>query len=165
MEGEMKKTILVVDDEPGLREIVRTNLEWEGYEVVEAADGVEALRLIRERRPDLVVLDVMMPGMNGWEVLQAIEADVALAGTPIVMHTVVADESAVIQGLEMGAVAYLAKPFSPRELVDAVRLVTEDLDARGRDAYRRHLIQRRKQFMQPLHRLFPFQEEVEQDDQ
>ena len=159
-----KKYILVVDDEPGVREIIRTNLEWEGYEVIEARDGHEALQLVRSRRPDLIILDVMMPERNGWEVLRAIEADAALAGTPVVMLTVVVDEGAMIQGLEMGAVEYLAKPFSPRDLVNVVHLVANELDARGRDAYRRQTIQRRKQFMQPLHRLFPSEEEGELDD-
>ena len=94
-----------------------------------------------------------------------LNAEEAPHRSPFVWVREVDDEGAVIQGLERGAVEYLAKPFSPRDLVSVVRLVAEDLDARGRDAYRRQIIRRRKQFMQPLHRLFPSKEEDELDDQ
>lgn len=148
------KRILVVDDEPGVLEIVRINLEWEGYQVLEAQDGMEGLKAARQSHPDLVILDVMMPGLNGWQVLQAIEADPNLAGTPVIMLTVVEDDLSMIQGLEMGAVEYICKPFNPVELVQAVHMVLEELDARSRDAHRRQIIQRRKQFMRPLETLF-----------
>jgi len=149
-----RKRILVVDDEPGVLEIVRTNLEWEGYQVLEAQDGLEGLKAARQSHPDLVILDVMMPGLNGWQVLQAIEADPDLAGTPVIMLTVVEDDLSMIQGLEMGAVEYICKPFNPLDLVQTVRMVLEELDARSRDARRRQIIQRRKQFMKPLEDLF-----------
>lgn len=148
------KRILVVDDEPGLREIVRVNLEWEGYQVMEAQDGQEALEMARETPPDLVILDVMMPRLNGWQALQAIESAPDLAGTPVIMLTVIDDEAAMIQGLEMGAIEYICKPFSPLELVHKVHTLLEELDARGRDAHRRQVIQKRKQFMKPLDQLF-----------
>lgn len=151
MEG---KRILVVDDEPGVLEIVRTNLEWEGYQVLEAQDGREALEVARRDHPDLVILDVMLPEWNGWKVLQAIEADPDLAGTPVIMLTVVDDDVSMIQGLEMGAVEYICKPFNPVELVQTVRMVLEELDPRSRDAHRRQIIQRRKQFMKALDDLF-----------
>lgn len=149
-----RKRILVVDDEPGVLEIVRTNLEWEGYQVLEAQDGLEGLKAARQSRPDLVILDVMMPGLNGWQVLQAIEADPDLAGTPVILLTVVEDDLSRIQGLEMGAVEYICKPFNPLDLVQTVHMVLEELDVRSRDAHRRQIIQQRKQLMKPLEDLF-----------
>lgn len=116
----MARTILVVDDEPSIRLLVARGLTAEGYEVVEAADGRQALERFDEAAPDLVVLDVVMPELGGWEVL----AEVRRRGeTPVIMLTHDQDERARIHGLDMGADDYLGKPFFVRELVARVRSV------------------------------------------
>jgi two-component system alkaline phosphatase synthesis response regulator PhoP len=116
----MGRTILVVDDEPSIRMLVARGLTAQGFEVVEAADGQEALSRLDEGRPDLVVLDVVMPSLGGWDVL----AEIRRRGdTPVIMLTHDQDESARIHGLDMGADDYLGKPFFVRELVARVRSV------------------------------------------
>lgn len=116
----MGGTILVVDDEPTIRLLVSRGLAAQGYEVVEAADGQEALDRLDEVRPDLVILDVVMPNLGGWQVL----AEIRRRGeTPVIMLTYDQNESARIQGLDMGADDYLGKPFYVRELVARVRSV------------------------------------------
>jgi two-component system phosphate regulon response regulator PhoB len=115
------KTILIVDDLLTLRQSVRILLERQGYAVEEAADGREALQKIAESRPDLVLLDVMMPGMNGVKVLGQIEADGTLQGMPIIVLTAVADRWQARKYLAMGATDYLLKPFTPNALLDRVR--------------------------------------------
>jgi two-component system KDP operon response regulator KdpE len=112
---------LVVDDEPRLVDVVRLNLEMEGYHVVEASDGQEAITRLKEDLPDLVVLDVMMPEMDGFETLRRIRA---VSSVPVIMLTVRQEESDRIRGLEIGADDYLTKsPFSPRELQSRIRAV------------------------------------------
>jgi DNA-binding response OmpR family regulator len=111
-------TILIVDDEPRIRDFVRMNLEMEHYRVLEASNGLEALEQLREFLPDLIVLDVMMPEMDGFETLKAIR-DVSTV--PVIMLTVRQNEQDKIHGLDLGADDYLAKPFSPRELLSRIR--------------------------------------------
>lgn len=111
-------TILLVDDEPRIRDLVRMNLELEQYRVLEASNGIEALTQLRENLPDLVVLDVMMPEMDGFETLQAIRE---VSTVPVIMLTVRQSEQDRIHGLDLGADDYLAKPFSPRELLSRIR--------------------------------------------
>ena len=111
-------TILIVDDEPRIRDFVRMNLEMEHYRVIEARDGVEALEQLREHLPDLVILDVMMPEMDGFEALRAIRE---VSTVPVIMLTVRQDERDRIRGLDLGADDYIAKPFNPRELLSRVR--------------------------------------------
>lgn len=111
-------TILVVDDEPRIRDLVRMNLEMERYRVLEASDGREALAQLRAHLPDLVVLDVMMPDMDGFETLKAIRE---VSTVPVIMLTVRQSEQDKIRGLDLGADDYLAKPFSPRELLSRIR--------------------------------------------
>jgi len=115
------KTILIVDDLLTLRQSVRILLEGQGYTVEEAADGREALQKIAESSPDLMLLDLMMPGMNGVRVLEQIEADGTLQGMPIIVLTAVADKWQMRKYLEMGATDYLLKPFTPNALLDCVR--------------------------------------------
>ncbi|MBA2395891.1 MAG: response regulator transcription factor [Ktedonobacteraceae bacterium] len=110
-------TILIVDDEPRIRDLVRMNLEMEHYSVIEASNGVEALDQLRENLPDLVMLDVMMPEMDGFETLRAIRE---VSTVPVVMLTVRQSEQDRIHGLDLGADDYLAKPFSPRELLSRI---------------------------------------------
>lgn len=111
-------TILIVDDEPRIRDFVRMNLEMEHYRVIEARDGLEALEQLREHLPDLVILDVMMPEMDGFEALRAIRE---VSTIPVIMLTVRQDEHDRIRGLDLGADDYVAKPFNPRELLSRIR--------------------------------------------
>jgi len=115
-----KETILVVDDERNIVELARMYLEAEGYRVVTAADGKEALAQVRAARPALVVLDLMLPELDGWEVCRRLRAESDL---PIIMLTARSDDVDKIVGLELGADDYLTKPFNPRELVARVRAV------------------------------------------
>src|SRR5438105_10279454 len=118
-----KGTILVIDDEKDLIELVRYNLEKEGYDVIAATDGQSGLEVIRRHRPDLVVLDLMMPGMDGLQVCQQLRADARTGRTPVIMLTAKATEADRIVGLELGADDYVTKPFSPREVVARVKAV------------------------------------------
>lgn len=111
-------TILIVDDEPRIRDFVRMNLEMEHYHVLEASNGLEALEELREKLPDLVVLDVMMPEMDGFEALRAIRE---VSTVPVIILTVRQSEQDRIHGLDLGADDYIAKPFSPRELLSRIR--------------------------------------------
>jgi two-component system KDP operon response regulator KdpE len=111
-------TALVVDDEPYLVDLVRLNLETEGYRVVTAANGQEALERLKADLPDVVILDVMMPEMDGFETLARVRE---VSSVPVIMLTVRAEESDRIRGLEIGADDYLTKPFSPRELTTRVK--------------------------------------------
>jgi two-component system, OmpR family, KDP operon response regulator KdpE len=115
-----EKQILVVDDEPRMVRFVRMNLELEGYQVSSANNGMEALEKIRDELPDLVLLDVMMPGMDGFETLERLRE---ISTIPVIMLTVKGEEEDRIRGLELGADDYVTKPFSPRELASRIRAV------------------------------------------
>ncbi len=115
-----KRTILVVDDEPKLVKVVREYLEHDGYRVVSASDGREALERFHEARPDLVVLDLMLPEVDGLEVCRRLRRD---SGVPIIMLTARAEEVDELVGLELGADDYVTKPFSPRALLARIRSV------------------------------------------
>ncbi len=123
MSGE---TILVVDDEPTIVEVVELYLQREGYRVITAADGPGALALAAERKPDLVVLDLMLPGLNGFEITQRLRAN---GHIPIIMLTARGEEADRIVGLELGADDYGTKPFSPREVVARVKAVLRRMAA------------------------------------
>jgi DNA-binding response OmpR family regulator len=116
----MGQTILVVDDEAKLRDMLRVYLEQEGYHVVEAGHGREALYVARVEKPDLIILDLMMPEMNGTEFLRAFGKE---AATPIIMLTAKVEDQDKIVGLELGADDYVTKPFNVRELIARVRAV------------------------------------------
>jgi two-component system, OmpR family, alkaline phosphatase synthesis response regulator PhoP len=112
--------ILVVDDEPRMIRFIRMNLELEGYTVFEAEDGVKALQQVRDILPDVVILDVMMPELDGFETLQALRE---FSSVPVIMLTARGEEDDRVRGLELGADDYVTKPFSPRELVSRVKAV------------------------------------------
>jgi two-component system KDP operon response regulator KdpE len=114
------RLILVVDDEPRMIRFIRMNLELEGYQVIEAKNGVQALEQVRQHLPDLVVMDVMMPEMDGFETLRMLRE---ISTVPVILLTVKADEEDKIHGLELGADDYITKPFSPRELNSRVNAV------------------------------------------
>lgn len=113
--------ILVVDDEKNILELMRFNLEREGFEVLTATDGAHGLELVRQESPDLIVLDVMLPGMNGLEVCRELHLDPTTRNIPIIMLSARAEEMDRVLGLEMGADDYVTKPFSPRELVARIK--------------------------------------------
>jgi len=119
--NESRRDILVVEDEADIRKLVRYNLEQEGFALLEAADGEQALALLHKQRPHLVILDLMLPGMNGLEVCRVLRADERLAKLPVLMLTARATEVDKVLGLEIGADDYVTKPFSPRELVARVK--------------------------------------------
>ncbi|TKJ29040.1 MAG: DNA-binding response regulator [Chloroflexi bacterium B3_Chlor] len=112
--------VLVVDDDPGIVKLVRAYLEQDGFQVLAAYDGKKAMQIARHDKPDLVVLDLMLPEMDGWDVCRALRKE---SDVPIVMLTARVEESDKLVGLELGADDYVTKPFSPRELVARVRAV------------------------------------------
>ena len=115
--------ILVVDDDKQIVRLVQSYLEQAGYRVLTAGNGETALHVIRHDDPDLLVLDLMLPDLDGWEITRIIRSDPALASLPIVMLTARVEDTDKIVGLELGADDYIAKPFNPREVVARVRAV------------------------------------------
>jgi two-component system, OmpR family, alkaline phosphatase synthesis response regulator PhoP len=114
-------TVLVVDDEAEIRELCRVNLEFEGFDVVEAKNGTEAIDMARRLRPDLVFLDLMMPGVDGWDVLQALKSDDDLAGIPVILLTAKSGEADQMRGWQEGILEYVSKPFNPLSLAEWAR--------------------------------------------
>jgi two-component system phosphate regulon response regulator PhoB len=113
----MPETILVIEDEEDVSDLIRYHLKKEKLRVLVAADGAEGLRLAKEERPDAIILDIMLPRINGFEVTKKLKADARTAGTPLLILSAKGESESRIRGLELGADDYLPKPFSPRELV------------------------------------------------
>jgi two-component system phosphate regulon response regulator PhoB len=131
--------ILVVDDEPDIIALVAYHLARSGYRVSTASSGPEALTAVREEKPSLIVLDLMLPGLSGFQVLERVRADRTLSEIPVLMLTARREESDRVQGLSLGADDYLVKPFSPQELVLRVRNIlrrTGDRTAERRNVLR-----------------------------
>lgn len=122
-----KQRILVVDDDKSIVKILRGYLEQAGFEVLAAYDGKTAVYALRRERPDLLLLDLMLPERDGWEITRLIRADSMLAGTPIIMLTARVDDMDKILGLELGADDYIVKPFNAREVVARVRALLRRL--------------------------------------
>jgi DNA-binding response OmpR family regulator len=121
LERRQMKTILIVDDEADIRDILRIRLaNHPGFRILEAANGSDALELTRQQRPDLIILDWLMPGFNGMEVLKALRESPELTTIPVIMMTVKSELSAQAQGQAMGVVAYLIKPFDATRLMETV---------------------------------------------
>ena len=116
----MRKKVLVIDDEKSIRDIIGEYLTEEGFEFVEAPDGISGLEIFRSLSPDLVILDVMMPKMDGWKVCREIRSE---SVTPVIMLTARGEEYDKLFGFELGADDYMVKPFSPRELIARVKAV------------------------------------------
>jgi two-component system, OmpR family, alkaline phosphatase synthesis response regulator PhoP len=116
-----KETIFLVEDEEDIQELLTYNLEKEGYQVVKAATGEEALRTLRDRHPDLILLDLMLPGIDGLEVCRRIKGESRTRHVPIIMLTAKGEEADIVTGLELGADDYITKPFSPRVLLARLR--------------------------------------------
>lgn len=115
-----RPTILVVDDDPVIQKLLQVNFEMEGYQVIVAANGEEALQRARAEQPAVVLLDVMMPRMNGLQAASALKADPATSGIPLVLLSAKAQDVDRLAGEESGAEAYVTKPFDPLELLDRV---------------------------------------------
>ncbi|RKO67435.1 response regulator transcription factor [Desulfofundulus salinus] len=128
--------ILVVDDEEHIVELIRYNLEKEGYQVIAATDGNTAIEMARSQRPDLILLDVMLPGQDGLAVCRALQQEAETRHIPVIMISARGEELDKVLGLEMGADDYVTKPFSPRELVARVkaRLRRASVEGEGRGA-------------------------------
>ena len=128
MDETPTKTILCVEDEPEMIDLIRLILSRKGYSVKGASGGVEGIRLIKELHPDLVLLDLMMPDMDGWEVYQQMKADAALRDIPVIVVTAKAQNIDKVLGLHIAKVDdYIAKPFSPKELIDSVDRIFSDV--------------------------------------
>lgn len=125
------KKILVVEDEPDIRKLVHYNLTQERFEVLEAEDGEKALKIVQRERPQLIILDLMLPGLSGLELCRILRERTETAHLPILMLTAKAGEADRVVGLEMGADDYLTKPFSPRELVARVKAIFRRTEMHG----------------------------------
>jgi len=123
METDLSRTILVVEDEKEIRDLLAHYLRKEGFSPILAADGETAILKARKEKPDLILLDILLPKADGLEVLRAIRADDAIRRTPVVMLTAKGDETDRIVGLELGADDYIPKPFSPREVVARIKAI------------------------------------------
>ena len=128
--------VLVIDDEAPIRLLCRVNLEAEGIEVLEAADGRSGLDLARAEHPDVVLLDVMMPGLDGWRVAEELLEDDETRGIPIIFLTARAEFRDRARGLDIGGVDYVTKPFNPLELAPLVRDLLDRIDRGERDELR-----------------------------
>jgi CheY-like chemotaxis protein len=136
---EWAPLVLLVDDERSIRTICRVNLEGDGFAVTEAADGSEALELVRRARPSVVLLDVMMPGVDGWDVAEQLAADDETREIPVVFLSARAAPEDRLRAQELGAVGYVFKPFDPLELAGIVRDVLERVARGEREQLNREL--------------------------
>ena len=121
--SSLGQKILVVEDEPDIRKLINYNLAQEHFKVLEAEDGEQALKLLQREKPNLVILDLMLPGLSGLELCKILRDRTDTTHLPILMLTAKAGEADKVVGLEMGADDYLPKPFSPREMVARVRAI------------------------------------------
>jgi DNA-binding response OmpR family regulator len=142
MEKNLPETILVVDDEEDILLLCRVNLEFEGYNVITASSGSDGLARARETRPSLVLLDVMMPTMDGWHVLEALKAASDTAHTPVVMLTARVQGEDQMRGWSGGAADYIMKPFSPVALLETIRSVLHPADPDEGDRRRERSIEK-----------------------
>jgi len=127
-----RRRILVVDDEERMVRFIRMNLEHDGFQVSEAFNGKQAIQKLRDVTPDLILLDVMMPDLDGFEVLETVRE---ITNVPVIMLTAKGEEADIVAGLELGADDYITKPFSPRELVSRVRAVLRRTESPGAPAH------------------------------
>ncbi|NKE72031.1 response regulator [Candidatus Manganitrophus noduliformans] len=125
------KKVLIVDDEEFVRQLIQIKLKFCGIETVEAGNGVEAIEKAVSERPDLILLDVMMPKMNGFEACQRLKANQETSHIPIIMLTARGDPSAKERGENAGALEYLTKPFSPQKLAERVLEILKEFESRG----------------------------------
>jgi DNA-binding response OmpR family regulator len=133
-EAETQKTVLVVDDHRHLRALVRASLESAGFNVLEATDGDEALASVRTARPDLIVLDIMMPRVSGWEVIADLLAERSTDEIPIVFISARTEVADRLRAFDLGAQGYITKPFDPDALVETVSTVLQQIESGEREA-------------------------------
>jgi DNA-binding response OmpR family regulator len=133
-----KRKILVVDDDPTMVKLINVNLKLNNYAVLEATSGEQALEIVKNEPLDLVVLDIMMPGVDGWEVLKRIRSNPDSQEMPVILVTAKTQDSDVIRGWELGADEYVIKPFNPLLLVEVIKLVLDR-------SYEERLERRKKQ--------------------
>lgn len=117
------KKILIVDDEPGVVKMIRYLLEKNAYTVVSATEGEEGLKLVQEEKPDLILMDIMMPTLDGNEVMRRLKESEATKDIPIIMLSALGQEGDVAKSLELGAIDYVVKPFHPQELLDRLKKI------------------------------------------
>ena len=127
---------LIIDDEAPIRLLCKVNLEAEGIEVLEAGDGVSGLEVARAEKPDAILLDVMMPGLDGWNVAEELLADESTSAIPIIFLTARADLRDRVRGMDAGGLDYITKPFNPLELASVVRQVVDAVERGDREQLR-----------------------------
>ena len=141
LEQKSRMRVLVVDDESSIRALCRVNLQLAGLDVLEAEDGHEALQQVEQERPDLVLLDVMMPRLDGWQVAQSLASGDATRDVPIVFLSARAGQDDRRQGFDAGGVGYVVKPFDPVTLAETLRLTLDRLQRGEREALRREMLE------------------------
>jgi len=141
--------VLVIDDEPPIRLLCRVNLEAEGMEVLEASDGPTGLEKARNDEPDVILLDVMMPGLDGWQVAEELIDGETTSAIPIVFLTARAEARDRARGLDLGGIDYVTKPFNPVELAPLVRELIGRVQRGERDELRREKIQELRDLLDP----------------
>ena len=141
--------VLVIDDEPPIRLLCRVNLEAEGMEVLEASDGPTGLEKARSEQPDVILLDVMMPGLDGWQVAEALLDDERTRSIPIIFLTARAEIRDRARGLDLGGIDYVTKPFNPIELAPQVRELIQRVDQGEREELRREKINELRDLLEP----------------
>jgi DNA-binding response OmpR family regulator len=148
--GDSMTTVLVIDDEAPIRLLCRVNLEAEGMNVLEASDGPTGLEKARNDEPDVILLDVMMPGLDGWQVAEELLEDDRTSSIPIVFLTARAEVRDRARGLDLGGIDYVTKPFNPVELAPLVRDLIERVDRGEREELRREKIAELRDLIEPV---------------
>jgi len=146
--GEVTR-VLVIDDEPPIRLLCRVNLEADGMQVLEASDGPTGLEKARNEEPDVILLDVMMPGLDGWQVAEALLDDRRTSSIPIVFLTARAEVRDRARGLDLGGIDYVTKPFNPIELAPQVRELIQRVDRGEREEVRREKVAELRDLLEP----------------
>ncbi len=141
--------VLVVEDDQPIRKLIDINLRLHNYEVTTVADGFEALQQLEKERPDLIILDIMLPKMDGWEVLRQLRQDERFQDVPVVVLTAKTQDTDIIQGWQLGADEYITKPFSPLALVKTVQMVLERTPDERKSRREREIV--RAQLLRSLH--------------
>ena len=141
--------VLVIDDEPPIRLLCRVNLEADGMQVLEASDGPTGLEKARNEEPDVILLDVMMPGLDGWQVAEALLDDRRTSSIPIVFLTARAEVRDRARGLDLGGIDYVTKPFNPIELAPQVRELIQRVDRGEREEVRREKVAELRDLLEP----------------
>jgi two-component system alkaline phosphatase synthesis response regulator PhoP len=145
----VRATVLVVDDEPDVRVLCKVNLEFEGYRVLEAGDGEAAIEMANREAPDLILLDLMMPHVNGWDVMKRLKEDEKTANIPIVLLTAMADEASQMRGWEQGILDYVTKPFNPLSLSKYVQAALGPRDEEMESKRREQIIAKLRNMKDP----------------